>query len=33
MAQEAARKDVKDIVASYGGETRLSASGDSRGPV
>ena len=29
IAQEAARKDVKDIAASYGGET--SASGDSRG--
>ena len=29
IAQEAARKDVKDIADSYGGET--SASGDSRG--
>ena len=29
IAQEAARKDVKDIAASYGGET--STSGDSRG--
>ena len=28
IAQEAARKDVKDIAASYGGET--SASGESR---
>ena len=29
IAQEAARKDVKDIADSYGGET--SATGDSRG--
>ena len=29
IAQEVARKDVKDIAASYAGET--SASGDSRG--